>query len=455
MHENNRMNFENRKIMVVGLADTGLAVTRFLKNRGASVTVSDLRTKEQLGAKAETALSLGAALKLGGHNLEDFLSQSLIVLSPGVPHTSEVVRATRRAGIPVIGELELAAQHISEPIVAVTGTNGKTTTTELVARMLEQSGFDVFVGGNIGNPLINYVNEREAKDLLVVEVSSFQLDTMRTFKPKVGVLLNVTEDHLDRYDDFAQYVESKGRIFENQTYRDYAVLNKNDVSAEILGSKIHSQILYFNAEESRENGAWLEGRRLHYRLPGQGVDTLDFSSIKLPGKHNLENAAAASLAGLLMGASPSGITDTLQTFTGLHHRLEYVATIDGIDYYDDSKGTNVDAVARALESFDAPVVLIMGGRDKGGDYAVLADLIRTRVKSLIVLGEAQHAILDALSPFTQTQKADSLPHAVQAARAAAGFGDVVLLSPGCSSFDMFTDYAHRGEVFCEAVRELQ
>ena len=449
------MNLKNKKVMVVGLANTGLAVARFLKNHGARVTVSDVKNKEQLGANAEAAHSLGVSLKLGGHDLKDFLSQSLIVLSPGVPHTSDVIRASAEAGIPVIGELELAARHIAEPIVAITGTNGKTTTTELAAKMLEQSGFDLFVGGNIGNPLINYVNDGRVRDLIVAEVSSFQLDTTHTFKPRVAVLLNVTEDHLDRYDDFMQYIESKGRIFNSQDRRDYAVLNKVDGSTEILVPKINARILYFNADQNDENGARLEGTHLHVHLPGQSAETLDLSPLKLRGKHNVENAAAAVLAALAMGASLSGITNALQSFTGLYHRLEYVATVDGTHYYDDSKGTNVDAVARALESFDVPVVLIMGGRHKGGEYGVLKELIRTRVKELIVMGEAQQAIFDTLAPYTRTKKTATLPDAVEAARKAAMPGDVVLLSPGCSSFDMFRDYAHRGEVFCRAVRQLQ
>ena len=441
--------------MVVGLANTGLAAARFLRNRGAQVTVTDLLTEEQLGAKIDEALSLGVSLKLGGHDPEDFLSQSLVVLSPGVPHTMAAIKATIEAGIPVIGELELAAQHISEPIVAITGTNGKTTTTELVAEMLKRTGFDIFVGGNIGNPLIDYVNAETRRDMIVAEISSFQLDTMYSFKPKVGVLLNVTEDHLDRYSNFNQYVESKGRIFKNQDHSDYAVLNKSDPSTAILAPKVGAHILYFNTSQKGEDGAQLSNGLLHCHLSGQGEHIFDLSCLQLKGKHNLENTAAASLAALAVGASPSGITEAMERFTGLHHRLEYVATVHDTHYYNDSKGTNVDAVARALESFDVPVVLIMGGRDKGGDYGILENLIRTRVKALFVMGEAQNAILNALGEHTRTQKVVSLPNAVEAASKAAGPGDIVLLSPGCSSFDMFEDYARRGEVFCRAVRKLQ
>ncbi len=445
----------NKPVMVVGIASTGLAVARFLKDRGACVTMSDVMTAEQLGERVDEAVSLGVTLKLGRHDVDDFTSQSLVVISPGVPHTVEAIKKTIEAGIPVIGEIELAARYISDPIVAVTGTNGKTTTTELVGQMLARSGLEVFVGGNIGNPLIDYVTAGMNKDVIVAEISSFQLDTITTFKPKVSLLLNVTPDHLDRYKDFGQYTASKGKIFQNQDDRDYAILNKTDRAAEILAPNIAATLLYFNAGPNDENGAWLDERVLHCRLPGHDPHTFDLSCLQIAGRHNLENAAAAALAALAMDASFSGITKTLSTFTGLRHRLEYVTTVDGTDYYDDSKGTNVDAVARALESFAVPVILIMGGRDKGGDYKILESLVRTRVKLLVVIGEAQNRIVDALGKYVRAEKAAGLPEAVQAARLAANPGEVVLLSPGCASFDMFRDYAHRGEIFCRSVRQLQ
>jgi len=445
----------NMPVMVVGIASTGLAVARFLRDRGACVTMSDVMTAEQLGNKINEAVSLGVTLKLGRHDVGDFTSQSLVVISPGVPHTVEAIKKTMEAGIPVIGEIELAAQYISDPIVAVTGTNGKTTTTELVGQMLARSGLEVFVGGNIGNPLIDYVNAGMDKDVVVAEISSFQLDTTSTFKPKVSLLLNVTPDHLDRYRDFGEYTASKGKIFQNQDQHDYAILNKADRATEILAPKIAATLLYFNAGRNSERGAWLDEQGLHCHLPGQEPHTFDLSCLQIKGKHNVENVAAASLAALAVGASPSGITETLCRFTGLRHRLEYVTTVNGTQYYDDSKGTNVDAVARALESFEAPVILIMGGRDKGGDYKILENLIHTRVKVLVVIGEAQNRIVDALGKYARTEKATGLPEAVQTARLAANPGEVVLLSPGCSSFDMFKDYAHRGEIFRRSVRQLQ
>jgi UDP-N-acetylmuramoylalanine--D-glutamate ligase len=449
------VDLKNKNVMVVGLAETGLAVTRFLRNRGANVTISDLMTLEQLGDAAETALSLGAHLKIGGHNTQDFLSQSLIILSPGVPHTIEAVQASIDAGIPVMGEIELAARNISEPIVAITGTNGKTTTTELTGRMLKESGLDVFVGGNIGNPLIGYVDAAETKDVVVAEVSSFQLDTTDSFKPKVGVLLNVTEDHLDRYEDYDDYVRSKGKLFRNQEGEDYAVLNAADPSTGRLTSQLRAQLLYFNTTEGSQNGAYFNNSHLFCRLPEREMKTIDLSSFQLQGRHNLENAAAAALAALVVGASESGVTEALRTFPRLRHRLEHVTTVKDVHYYNDSKGTNVGAVERALESFDVPVVLIMGGRDKGGDYGTLGRLLKTRVRELIVIGEAKEVIEKTLRTYVSIQKAETLPDAVRKASTAAVPGDVVLLSPGCSSFDMFKDYAHRGEIFCEAVRNLE
>jgi UDP-N-acetylmuramoylalanine--D-glutamate ligase len=449
------LNLKNRKVLVVGLAKTGLAAARFLRNQGAQVTAADLLTQDQLGPCAEQALAMGVSLELGPHKTETFLKCDLIVLSPGVPHTIGPIEAARKAGIPVIGELELAVRHIKEPIVAITGTNGKTTTTNLVGEMLKASGLEVFVGGNIGAPLIGYVDSGSRVDVIVAEISSFQLDTMESFRPKVGVLLNISEDHLDRYKDFHAYIRSKGRLFENQDITDIAVLNGADPLILPLESALRAQKLYFNinAHDGKKGGG-LQGDKIVFQVPGRARPTLSLANFQLKGVHNVENATAASLAAWAAGAHKSGIQSTLDTFKGLHHRLEHIRTVHGVQYYNDSKGTNVGAVMRSLESFDAPVVLIMGGRDKGGSYTVLRGLIRERVKRLIAIGEAREKILHAVSGATDCQKATSLEEAVHLAAQAATPGDVVLLSPACSSFDMFTDYAERGEAFCKAVNNL-
>jgi len=449
------LNLKNRKVLVVGLAKTGLAAARFLKKQGAQVTAADLLTQDQLGPCAEQAQVMGVSLELGPHKTEIFSRCDLIVLSPGVPHTIGPLLAARKAGIPVIGELELAVRHINEPIVAITGTNGKTTTTNLVGEMLKGSGFEVFVGGNIGAPLIGYVDSGSRVDVIVAEISSFQLDTMESFRPKVGVLLNISEDHLDRYSDFQAYIRSKGRLFENQENTDVAVLNRADPLIPPLESAIRGQKLYFNINAHDGNGGVvLQGDKIVFRVPGRARPTLSLANFKLKGVHNLENAAAASLAAWAAGADESGIQSTLDTFKGLHHRLEHIRAVHGVQYYNDSKGTNVGAVMRSLESFDEPVVLIMGGRDKGGSYTVLRGLIKERVKRLIAIGEAREKILHTVGGATDSQEATSLEEAVHLAAQAATPGDVVLLSPGCSSFDMFTDYAERGEAFCRAVQNL-
>ena len=450
------MDLENKKVLVVGLARTGLAVARFLQDRGAHVTVTDLKKEDELGSYAHDALTMGISLKLGAHEIESFTDSDLIVVSPGVPHRIAPLETAKRAGIRVIGEVELASRFIKdkEEIVAITGTNGKTTTTSLVGEMLKASGLKVFVGGNIGAPLIDYLNAGKHADVIVAEISSFQLDTIESFRPKIGVLLNVTEDHLERYDDFHDYVRSKARLFKNQQSTDVAVLNgMYPVLREIEGL-VAGQRLYFNIGSEAQNGAEIREKELICSLPGKPPVILSLAKFGLKGKHNLENAAAASLAALVAGADKEGIQTALDTYEGLNHRMKYVRNVNSIEYYNDSKATNVDAVKRSLESFDSPVILIMGGRDKGGSYSFLKELIEKKVKKLIAIGEAREIILKALGGLTHAEGTRTIADAVRLAHQSAAHGDIVLLSPGCSSFDMFTDYAERGETFVRAVEEL-
>jgi UDP-N-acetylmuramoylalanine--D-glutamate ligase len=462
---NASLKLKNKRVLVVGLAKTGIAVARFLKERGAHITVTDLKKRDELDAYAGDALAMGISLKLGTHEIELFTSFDLIVVSPGVPHTIAPLETARRAGIPVIGEVELAYQYIDKPILAITGTNGKTTTTSLVGEMLRASGRKVFVGGNIGAPLIDYPDSGIQADTIVAEISSFQLDTIEHFRPKVGLLLNITEDHLDRYDDFQQYVQSKGKLFENQQGTDVAILNAKDAAVSQLEKLISSQRLYFNINDVKDvrtsdlvpqtrHGVVIQDKEMVCSIPGESPVTLSLAGFRLLGTHNLENAAAATLAALVAGGNKSGIQTALDTYEGLHHRLEPVKSVRGIHYYNDSKATNVDAVKRSLESFDSNVILIMGGRDKGGSYTLLEELIKERVKRLIAMGEARKKILNALEGLTHTEKTETLSEAVHLAHQAATPGDVVLLSPGCSSFDQFTDYAERGEAFVNAVEAL-
>jgi UDP-N-acetylmuramoylalanine--D-glutamate ligase len=449
-----------KKILVVGLARTGGSLVRFLVRRGARVTVNDRASEETLGVRAEEVLKMGAAVRFGDHAPEAFACADLIVISPGVPHTLEALVRAAALGIEIIGEIELAARFIAEPIVAVTGTNGKTTTTHLLGTMLARSGRKVFVGGNIGVPLIEYAEAGERAEVVVAEVSSFQLDTIRTFRPRVGVLLNITPDHLDRYPDFAGYAAAKARLFENQSEEDTAVLNGADPTVRAIGRGLPGRRLFFNPAESEPGGAF-SGGKLHLRpISGKsGIsfpDAIDFSGFSLPGAHNLENAAAASLAALSAGGTPEGIAAAIREFKGLPHRIRLVAEIDGVRYFNDSKATTVESVRRALECFDTPVVLIMGGRNKGCDFAALREVVSAKVRTLILLGEAAGEIAETLSPpfFGAVLHAGGMEEAVSLARETAKPGDVALLSPACSSFDMFASYAHRGDVFESAVSRL-
>ncbi len=436
------MEIADKNIVVVGLGMSGFAVARFLKKRGASVIVTDKAEKDKLKAYVPVLREMGVKMELGQHRIDTFEKSDLIVVSPGVPHNILPIKRAALKGIPILGEIELACRFILEPVVAVTGTNGKTTTTTLLGDMLKNSGKKVFVGGNIGNPLIDYVDKGEKAEIIVVEVSSFQLDTIDTFRPKVAVVLNITEDHLDRYPDFAAYARAKARIFENQKESDVAIFNGLDPFMGSICKDIKSKKLPFYNQMTDDAEI-----NTIFKL-------LDFSSINLLGKHNLENAYAASLAALAIGGSLEGIQSALSNFKGLLHRLEHVASINGIDFFDDSKATNVDAVAKALETFSRPIILIMGGRDKGGNFQTLRDLVCQRVKKLVVLGEAKEDILFALGDITPTKRASSMEDAVLSAYHAASPGDVVLLSPACASFDMYDSYARRGEDFCRAVGKL-
>jgi UDP-N-acetylmuramoylalanine--D-glutamate ligase len=449
------MEIANKHIVVVGLARTGVAVARFLRRRGAHVRATDMAAEGRLGAEVRALHEMGVVLELGAHRAESCTSADLIVLSPGVPHTIGPVQAARSRGIPVIGEIELASRFIREPVVAVTGTNGKTTTTELVAAMLTASGRRVFVGGNIGTPLIGYVDEGMGAEVVVAEVSSFQLDTIDTFRPSVGVLLNITEDHLDRYPDFNAYARSKMRLFENQRPEDVAVLNGSDPIIREHSKTVRSRQLVYDTLDPAGACAAVTAGSLILRFPGREPAELDLASFKLCGPHNRENAAAAALAALAAEATLDGIQEVLNTFSASPHRLETIATVGGVDYVNDSKATNVDAVRRALDCFGSPVVLIMGGLDKGANFGLLKNAIRRHAKALILLGAAKETIRSVLGSLRPTVDVPSMRAAVQAAAGLAVSGEVVLLAPGCASFDMYSNYQERGDDFRREVWRLQ
>ncbi|MBW2178934.1 MAG: UDP-N-acetylmuramoyl-L-alanine--D-glutamate ligase [Deltaproteobacteria bacterium] len=454
------MKLKNNKILIVGLGKTGVSTAKFLKQKGAIVTATDSNKEQEQDNEVRSLIDLGVHLEIGYHKPESFEQADMIILSPGVPHTIAPVKKAKAKGISVIGEIEMASRFIKEPIVAVTGTNGKTTTTTLLGEMLTQSGFKVFVGGNIGNPLIDYAGSPEKADIIVAEISSFQLDTIETFRPKVGVLLNIAEDHMDRYKDFNDYARSKCRIFENQKSSDVAVFNGADPTTRSICRNIISKKLVFSNNGNLDskkpgNNALISKTNILFTINNKKAESLEISSIKLPGSHNLENVAASGLAAFAAGGSFKGIQLAISSFKGLPHRFEYVTTINGVQYFNDSKATNAHAVEKALHAFNVPVVLIMGGRNKDVDFHMLENSIRTHVKKLIVFGEAEEEIRSTLGPITKTEIAASMDEAVAKAHASAEPGNAVLLSPACSSFDMYNNYAERGDNFREAVNGLK
>jgi len=445
----------DKRVLVVGLGRSGIAAAQLCAARGARVTVTDKRPAAELGASL-AALPPSVTRELGGHRRETFLGAELIVLSPGVPEIPELV-AARAAGVAVTGELELASRFVSAPVVAITGTNGKSTTTTLIGEMLRATGRPTFVGGNLGEPLAEAVGTPAAQPdgFCVVEASSFQLETVETFRPRVAVLLNITPDHLDRYDGMAGYAAAKARIFAAQTAADFAVVNADDDLTVRAAAPARSRQLAFSLARPLGEGAWLGGSDLVIQLPGQPAEHYPTDLPWLAGqRHNQANALAALLSARLAGAAPEAACAGLRAFRPLAHRMELVAEAAGVAYYDDSKGTNVGAVVAALDGFARPVVLIAGGRDKGGDYAPLVDVMARVGRGAVLIGEAADKMERAFRGRLPVARAATLEAAVTAAQRLAEAGDAVVLSPACSSFDMFRDYAHRADVFRAAVAEI-
>jgi len=446
-----RYSIKNKKVLVVGAAETGAALAEFLTRRGARVVVSDAAPEEKLGRIPGLLRRIGARLVCGPHDPADFCSSDLVVLSPGVDHRISPVRAAREAGVEVIGEIELAARFISAPITAVTGTNGKTSVVRMITAMLAASGRSVFIGGNIGTPLIRAAEIKERIDVVVAEVSSFQLDTIKDFSPAVSVLLNVTEDHLDRYAAFDDYVASKARIFENQDENDVAILNAQDPVLKSLARNIAAEICWFNEDAGEGCFSFVSGNEVVVRTEKTGKFKVDCQGFPLPGRHNLENASAAALAALASGATEKGVQAGLSRFSPDPHRIEYVATVNGVKCYDDSKATNVDAVVKAVSAMQGRVVLIMGGRDKGGSYEKLFESVGNRLRGVVLMGEAAARIKRAANGRVDALFAEDMENAVNFGLQMSRPGDALLLSPACSSFDAYSGYAARGDDFKRAV----
>ena len=444
------MEIKGKKVLVLGLARTGRECARFLAQRGASVQVTDVRSEEELKQEMETLAALPIRYFLGGEDPDWLEGVDIIVPSPGVPAENVLLKEGSRRGIKILSEIEFACRFLRAPLVAITGTNGKSTTTTLVGEMLKASGGKVFVGGNIGTPLIGFVGGDW--EWGVVEVSSFQLEWIEEFRPRISVLLNLTEDHLDRYPNFRAYCHAKQRIFEAQAANDIAILSRDDRLVWEMRKRIRARVVSFGFSEV-DDGVFVAAREMIWR-DGSREEKFPLSRVKIQGVHNVENMMAAIAVAKSAGVSASLIQKVLEEFPGLEHRLEFVREKDGVRYYNDSKGTNVGAVVKSLASFSGPVILLAGGVDKGGDYGILRQEIRQKVRRLVLFGEAQGIIARALGDLTETVIVENLEAAVDDAFAHARAGEVVLLSPACSSFDMFRNYAERGQVFKSLVQAL-
>ncbi len=447
------MDLKGEKVLVVGMARTGIAAAKFLKAKGSLVTTTEVKPKEEVREAVQELKGMDILSEWGGHQTETFLKQDIIVVSPGVDLNIEPIQKAIQQGVKVISEIELAYHFIPVPIIAVTGTNGKTTTTLLISEMLKEDGKKVGVGGNVGEPLILFADGKDRWEVLVVEISSFQLEAIEDFRPRISVLLNITEDHLDRYPSYDDYIEAKVRIFANQNSGDLAILNRDDPIVMRFREKVKAKKVLFSLKEKLDEGAFSNGQTISLRLGGKG-EKYSLAKTPLKGIHNVENMMAALTTAKIFGCSKKSIQDVLNRFKGLEHRLEFVREIKGVRFYNDSKGTNVGSVVKSLQSFSEPVILIAGGKDKNGDLSSLKELIQKRVKHLILIGEAKERMNRELGGLTDTVMAKTMEEAVLLAHQKAKGREVVLLSPACSSFDMFKDYKERGKVFKEAVNKL-
>jgi UDP-N-acetylmuramoylalanine--D-glutamate ligase len=449
------MELKGKKVLVVGLGKSGLAAALFLRRQGAQVTVSDVRSAEALAKDIPALLEEGINVEAGGHGLLTFRRQDLIVVSPGVPLDTPELAQVKAFGLPVIGELELASRFLKGRILAITGSNGKTTTTALVGAILEQAGFKTLVGGNIGVPVVALIEESTDESWSVLEVSSFQLETTEQFHPGIAVILNITPDHLDRHGSFENYALAKERIFAAQNQSDCVVLNADNARAASAAARSTARVVWFSLEHPVEDGCSVEDGFVVYRAakdaPTEKIIAL--SEIPLKGEHNVENVLAAVCAARLAGAPADAVRQAIQGFRAVEHRLEFVETVNGVDFYNDSKATNVDATLKAVAAFPSGIHLILGGKDKNSDYSLLAPQLRARARAIYTIGTAAAKIESQLRGVVPIYSCETLDKAVSAAAAAAHPGDIVLLAPACSSFDQFENYEHRGRVFKELVKE--
>lgn len=444
------MALSGKKVLIVGAARSGIGAAKFLVGQGAVVALTDQKPIDKWTPEALALKELGVGL-LPGEPPSWLLDQlDLVVVSPGVPATIIPIRYAERAGAEIIGEVELAYRYLKGRIVAITGSNGKTTTTSLIGELLRDAGLKVQVGGNIGKALISMIETSRDDGWTVAELSSFQLETIKTFRPSIAIVLNVTPNHMDRYETFNDYAAAKHRIFMNQTGEDTAVLNADDPTVSSWASGLRAKVMQFSVRNEIEDGVFLRGRELIYR----GQVLLNVDEMKLRGMHNVENVAAAMAAGIAAGSSIESMNGTVRRFDPVEHRLEFVTEIEGVKFYNDSKATSVDATLKALEAFEhetGKVVLILGGKGKRAPYGPLEPLVRATVRKLVLIGEDAETIANELGTSAPFERASDMKDAVARSYAAAEKGDVVLLAPACASFDMFDSFEHRGKVFKDEV----
>ncbi|HEX3032175.1 MAG TPA: UDP-N-acetylmuramoyl-L-alanine--D-glutamate ligase [Bacillota bacterium] len=448
------MDVTGLKVLVVGMARSGVAAARFLQEKGALVTITDAKNREAVEPLATQLEEQGIWLALGSY--PEISGFQLVVTSPGVPLTVPPIQAAYQAKVPVIGEIELAYRFAKAPLVAITGTNGKTTTTTLIGEMFRTSGTRVCVAGNIGLPLVQEIENCPQDSVVVVEVSSFQLETIDTFRPKASLLLNITPDHLDRHGTLENYAGAKARIMENQQATDFTVLNYDDSLVAAMAPETKGQVIFFSRTHTLTKGVFVRDDQVVIADGSVEIPVLPAAQIRIPGAHNLENALGAVAVGWAMGLSPEVMAATLKEFPGVAHRLEFVGEVAGVRYINDSKGTNPDASIKALEAYREPIVLIAGGYDKGSDFTEFAEKMVGRVRSLVVVGQVAEKVAQAAAKvgITDIVRAQTFPQTVELAARKARPGDIVLLSPACASWGMFNNFEERGDLFRQLVKAL-
>jgi len=450
----NPFELRGKRVLVVGLAKTGVATSLFCAARGAEVTATDARAENEVGDAIVQLRAAGVNLELGGHRENTFFRQDLIVPSPGVPADAPLLRAARAKGVTIWSEIELAGRFMNGRLIGITGSNGKTTTTSLIEHILKNAGFPTILAGNIGTPLISRIEQTNDDTITVVELSSFQLELIETFRPNISVFLNLTPDHLDRHHTFEEYGAAKARIFGNQKEADSAVLNADD-PASTPYAPTRPQVYWFSRKQRVAQGAFVRDHQIVFRQNGEEMAVLKLQEIPLVGGHNVENVLAAVTTTRIAGANPAAIAKGVRSFAGVEHRLEFVAEVSGVRYFNDSKATNVDATLKALDAFPGRILIILGGKDKGSDYTVLRKPLREKAILALLIGAAADKIEKQIEGSVAIEGAGTIERAVEIASHAARPGDVVLLAPACASFDQFQNFEHRGRVFKDLVHQLE